>query len=67
MVDFGEFLRVHLAKSAVLTSTSVPLGSFKICSDAKEESGVRKASLVPEDELEDLLSIELQSRFLLLQ
>ena len=39
VVNFGEIRRAQLAKSTVLTSTLVPLGSFqifKICSDAKE-------------------------------
>ena len=33
----------QLAKSILLTSMMVPLGSFKVCSDAKE-SGVLKAT-----------------------
>ena len=33
----------QLAKSTILISTLVPLGSFKVCSDAKER-GVRKAT-----------------------
>ena len=55
----------------------MPLGSFKVCSDAKE-SGVRKgtgsyrtysvpgktAVLVPEFAVEDLPSAQLQPRFL---
>ena len=40
---FGEDRRAQLAKTALLTSTLVPLGSFKVCSDAKV-SGVRKAT-----------------------
>ena len=49
-VNFGEVRSALLAKSTLLTSTLVPLGSirsFKVCSDAKErerESGVRKAT-----------------------
>ena len=43
MVNFGEVRRTQLAKSTLLTSSLVPLGSFKVCSDAKE-SGVRKAT-----------------------
>ena len=39
MVNFGEVRRAQLAKSTLLTSTLVPLGSFKICSDAKERVG----------------------------
>ena len=39
MVNFGEVRRAHLAKSILLTSTLVPLGSFKVCSDAKEKVG----------------------------
>ena len=36
VVNFGEVRRAQLAKSTLLTSTTRPLGSFKICSDAKE-------------------------------
>ena len=43
-MNFGEVQRAQLAKSTLLTSTLVLLGSFKVCSDAKErESGVQKA------------------------
>ena len=80
VVNFGEVQRTQLAKSTLVTSTLVPLGSFKVCSDA-EESGVQKATgsyctysipdkiaaLVPEFAIEDLLPAELQSRFLRLQ
>ena len=44
VVNFGEVWRAQLAKSTLLTSSFVPLGSFrsfKVCSDAKES--VRKA------------------------
>ena len=40
-MNFGEIRRAQVAKSTLLTSTLGPLGSFKICSDAKE-SGVLK-------------------------
>ena len=43
VVDFSEVRRAQLAIFTVLTSTLVPLGSLKVCSDAKE-SGVRKAT-----------------------
>ena len=39
MVNFGEIWRAQLAKSTLLISTLVPLGSFKVCSDAKERVG----------------------------
>ena len=35
-VNFGEVRRAQLAKSTLLTSTLMPLGSFKICSDTNE-------------------------------
>ena len=41
----GEFRwrpEAQLAKSILLTSTLVPLGSFKLCSDAKERVGCGK-------------------------
>ena len=73
MVTFGEVRRVQLAKSTLLTSTSVPLGSFKVRSDAKEYWGAysngsysnylipgKTAALVPEFAVEDLRSAELQ-------
>ena len=83
MVNLGGVLRAQLTKSTLLTSTLVPLGSFRsfnVCSDAKE-SGVRKATgsyriysipskpaaLVPEFVVKDLPSEELQPRFLRLQ
>ena len=80
-MNFGEVRRAQLAKSTLLTSTLVPLGSFKVCSDAKEREWVRKATvsyrnysvpgktaaLVPEFAVEDLPSAELHPRFLCLQ
>ena len=62
VVNFGEVRRAQLAKSTLLTSTLVPLGSFQICSDAKERVGCGKhlfipsktATLVPEFAVEDL-------------
>ena len=42
VVNFGEVWRSQLAKSTLLTSTLVPLGPFKICSDAKEIVGCGK-------------------------
>ena len=45
VVNFGEVRRTQLAKSTLLTSTLVPLGSFqifKICSDAKKRVGCEK-------------------------
>ena len=41
MVNFGEVRRARLAKSTLLTLL-VPLGSFKVCSDAKEGVGCGK-------------------------
>ena len=41
-MNFGEVRRAQLTKSTLLTSMLVPLGSFKICSDAKERVGCRK-------------------------
>ena len=44
-MNFGEVRRPQLAKSNLLTSTLVPLGSlmiFKVCSDAKEKMGCGK-------------------------
>ena len=38
----GEVRRAQLAKSTLLTSMLVPLGSFKVCSDAKERVGCGK-------------------------
>ena len=35
-MNFGKVRRAQLVKSTLLTSTLVPLGSFKACSDAKE-------------------------------
>ena len=42
VVNFGEVRRVQLAKSTLLTSMLMPLGCFKVCSDAKEKVGCRK-------------------------
>ena len=39
VVNFGEVRRTQLAKSTLLTAMSVPLGSFKVCSDTKERVG----------------------------
>ena len=42
VANFGEVRRAQLAKSALLTSSLVPLGSFRsfrVCSDAKERVG----------------------------
>ena len=67
VVNFGEVRRAQLAKSTHLTSSLGPLGSFKVCSDAKETVGCGKngklphlfipsktATLVPEFAVEDL-------------
>ena len=83
-MNFSDVRRAQLAKSTLLTSTLVPVESFqiyKVCSDAKERVGVRKAmgshrtysipgktaALVPEFVAEDLPLAELQPRFLHLQ
>ena len=42
MVNFGETWKAQLAKSTLLTSMMGPLGSFKICSYAKERVDCRK-------------------------
>ena len=47
MVNFGEVRRAQLAKSNFLTSTLVPLGSFQICSNAKERVGCGKQHETP--------------------
>ena len=54
MVNFGEFRSAQLAKSTLLTSRLVPLGSFQIfnfCSEAKErereECGKRRNATAP--------------------
>ena len=47
VVNFSKVQRAQLAKSTLLTSTLVPLGSFrsfKICSDAKERVGLQNAT-----------------------
>ena len=81
MVDFGEVRRAQLATFTVLTSTLVPLGSFKVCSDAKERVGCGKQreATAPIQSLvqlqpwflsfteEDLPSAELQPRIPRLQ
>ena len=77
MANFGEVRRAQLAKSTLLTSSLVPLGSFQVCSDAKDRVGCGKqqeatahsktAALVPGFAVEDLPSAELQPRFLRLQ
>ena len=58
MVNFGEVRRAQLAKSIFLSSMSVTLGSFKVCSDAKERVRCGKqgktGTLVPEFVVEDL-------------
>ena len=78
--EFRWSPRAQLAKSTLLTSTLVPLGSFQICSYAKD-SGVRKATgsyrtysipgktatLVPVFAVEDLNWTELQAWFLRLE
>ena len=81
VVNFGEVWRAQLVKFTLLTSMLVPLGSFKVCSDAKERVGgvesnrkhlsysipSKTAALVPEFVVEDLPSAELQPRFLHVQ
>ena len=81
MVNFGEVRRAQLAKSNLLVSTLVPLGSLKVCLDAKEGVGCGKqwesyctysipgktAALVSGFAVEDLPLAELKSRFLHLQ
>ena len=80
VVNFGEVRRAQLAKSTILTSMFVPLGSFRSFQMLKREWGVesngklphlfipgKTAALVPEFEVEDLPSAELQPRFLCLQ
>ena len=42
VVNFGEVRRAQLAKSTLLTSALVPLGSFKVCSDAGERERERE-------------------------
>ena len=42
VVNFGEVRRAQLAKSTLLTSSLVPLGTFTVCSDAKERVGCGK-------------------------
>ena len=40
--DFSEVQRAQLSKSTLPTSMLVPLGSFKVCSDAEDREGCRK-------------------------
>ena len=52
VTNFGEVRRTQLAKSTLLTSPLVPLGSFqifKVCSDAKErvECGKQQEATAP--------------------
>ena len=35
-MNFGEVWRAQFARFTLLTSMQMPLGSFKVCSDAKE-------------------------------
>ena len=42
VANFAEVRRAQLAKSTLLTSTLGTLGSFQICSDAKERMGCGK-------------------------
>ena len=48
---YGEFRcevrRAQLAISTLLTSMMVPLGSFNICSDAKDEWGAKSNGKLP--------------------
>ena len=41
-MKFGEVRRAQLAKFTLLTPALLPLGSFKVCSDAKERVGCRE-------------------------
>ena len=49
VVNFGEVRRAQLAKSTLLASSLVPLGSFKVCSDAKERvwCGMQREATAP--------------------
>ena len=49
VVNFGEVRKAQLAKSTLLTSSLVPLGSFQICLDVKEgvECGREREATVP--------------------
>ena len=80
VVNFGKVRRAQLAKSTLLTSMLVPLGSFKVCQRLKREwcaehNGKlphlfihsKTATFVPEFEVEDLPSAELHPRFLRLK
>ena len=42
VVNFSKVPRTQLAKSTLFTSTLVPLGSFKVYSDAKERVRCKK-------------------------
>ena len=67
VLNFDEVRRAQIAKSTLLTSTLVPLGSFQIfrmCSDAKERVGARKAA---ESYRIYLSLVKLQHQFLHLQ
>ena len=82
-MNFGEVSRAQLAKSTLLTSTLMPVGTFrslKVYSEAKERVGAERneklphlsipgktAALNPEFAVEDLPSADLQPRFLRLQ
>ena len=50
MANFGEVRKAQLAKSTLLISTMVPLGSFqifKVCSDTKEKWGAESNGKLP--------------------
>ena len=47
VVNFGEVRRAHLAKSTLFTSTLVPLGSIKVCSDVEERGGAESNGKLP--------------------
>ena len=80
-MNFGEVRMAQLATSTLLTSTLVPLRSFKVYSDAKERVGCGKQreAIAPIQSLvklqpwflslqwNNLPSAELQPRFLRLQ
>ena len=48
VVSFGEVRRAQLTKSTLLASTLVPLGSFQICSHAKERVGAESKGKLPQ-------------------
>ena len=76
-MNFGEVRRAQLAKSTLLTSTLVPLGSFQIYSDDEERvrCGTQPhlsipseiAAWVPDFAVEDLPLTELRPWSLSLQ